>query len=130
MADALPDPSSYLPLTAAMFHILLALSEGERHGYAIMRSVEQRSAGKIRLGSGTLYPSIKRMLADGWIEEVGSRYDPDLGGEQRRYYRLTSLGRQVARAEAERLMDLVDAARERRILPAEGTDSLGSLFGN
>jgi DNA-binding PadR family transcriptional regulator len=113
------DPHSFLPLTAAMFHILLALGSGERHGYAIMSSVEKRSQGKVRLGSGTLYPSIKRMLANGWVEEVGERVDPELGGEQRRYYRLTRLGRLVAQAEAQRLAELVEAARSTSFLGGE-----------
>ncbi|MBW4697703.1 MAG: PadR family transcriptional regulator [Aphanocapsa lilacina HA4352-LM1] len=120
-----PEPQRFLPLTAPMFHILLVLSAGERHGYAIMRTVEERTAGQIRLGSGTLYPAIKRMLADGWIEEAGTRLDPALGEEQRRYYRLTDLGRQVAGAEAQRLYALVEAARAYHLLPEAGQHPAG-----
>ena len=81
----------FLPLTPAMFHILLALADRERHGYHIMQEVEERTEGKVRLGPGTLYGSIKRMLAAGWIEETEERPDRDLDDERRRYYRLTIL---------------------------------------
>lgn len=111
---ATPDPSPHLPLTPAVFHILLALAEGERHGYAVMQEVEARTGGIIRMGPGTLYGSIKRMLASGLIESSGERQEE---GERRRYYALTPLGRAVLKAEAERLADLVAAARERRVLP-------------
>jgi len=98
-----------------MFHILLALAGGERHGYAIMREVEQLTGGARRLGPGSLYGSIKRMLAEGLIEECGER--PDLAtDERRRYYRLTDPGRRAAGAEARRLEALVRAARSRRLL--------------
>jgi DNA-binding PadR family transcriptional regulator len=107
----------FLPLTQAAFHILLALSSGERHGYAIMQDVEAGTGGKVRLGPGTLYGSIKRMLADGLIVESGERPDPASHAERRRYYRLTRLGRRVAQAEARRLDDLVMAARARHLLP-------------
>jgi DNA-binding PadR family transcriptional regulator len=110
------------PLTPAMFHILLALAGGERHGYAIMQEVEALTGGALRLGPGSLYGSIKRMLADGLIEECGERSDPAAGDERRRYYRLTDLGRRAAGAEARRLEVLVRAARGRRLLgrPAPG----------
>ncbi|HEX8996442.1 MAG TPA: PadR family transcriptional regulator [Ktedonobacterales bacterium] len=106
-----------LPLTPAVFHILLALAGGERHGYAIMREVANQTGGKMRLGPGTLYGSIRRMLDDGIIEESEARPDPDLDDERRRYYRLTSYGRRVAEAEAARLQALTRVAEERGLLP-------------
>jgi len=114
------DPETFLPLTPAAFHILLALAEDERHGYAIMQEVAARTAGRLRLGPGTLYGSIKRLLAEGLIAEAGERPDAALGDERRRYYRLTDLGLRVARAEAERLERLVGMARERRLLDSAG----------
>lgn len=104
-----------------MFHILLALADKERHGYEIMREVDERSEGKVRLGPGTLYGSIKRMLSDGLIEEMDERPDPELDDERRRYYRLSDLGRRVAVAEAERLERLVKSARSKKLLSARGT---------
>ena len=111
------DPQELLPLTPAVFHILLALAGEERHGYGIMQEVAARSGGKVRLGPGTLYGSIKRMIADGLIEESDERPDPELDDERRRYYRLTDFGRRVAAAEAERLARLVREARVKRLLP-------------
>ncbi|MCC6190421.1 MAG: helix-turn-helix transcriptional regulator [Anaerolineales bacterium] len=111
------DPTSFLPLTPAAFHILLTLADGEKHGYGIMLEVAALSSGQIKLGAGTLYGTIKRMLADGWIEESDERPDHDLDDERRRYYRLTDLGGKVVRAEAERLSRLVDAARTKRLIP-------------
>ena len=113
-------PEAWLPLTSAMFHILLALADKERHGYDIMREVDERSEGKMRLGPGTLYGSIKRMLNDGLIEEMDERPDPELDDERRRYYRLSDLGRRVAVAEAERLDRLVKSARSKKLLSARG----------
>ncbi len=110
------DPNPLLPLTPAGFHILLALADGEKHGYAIMQEVAKRSQGKVRLGPGTLYGSIKRMLSEGLIEESDERPDPELDDERRRYYRLTEFGQRVAEAEAERLAGLVDAARAKMLL--------------
>jgi DNA-binding PadR family transcriptional regulator len=110
------DPNPLLPLTPAGFHILLALADGEKHGYAVMQEVAKRSQGKVRLGPGTLYGSIKRMLAEGLIEESDERPDPELDDERRRYYRLTEFGQRVAEAEAERLAGLVDAARAKMLL--------------
>jgi DNA-binding PadR family transcriptional regulator len=104
-----------------MFHILLALADKERHGYDIMREVDERSEGQMRLGPGTLYGSIKRMLNDGLIEELDERPDPELDDERRRYYRLTDLGRRIAIAEAERLEKLVKSARSKKLLTARGT---------
>jgi DNA-binding PadR family transcriptional regulator len=111
-------PEAWLPLTPAMFHILLALADKERHGYEIMREVDERSDGKVRLGPGTLYGSVKRMLSDGLIEELDERPDPELDDERRRYYRLTNLGHRVAVAEAERLERLVKNARAKKLLSA------------
>lgn len=105
------------PLTPAAFHILLALADGEKHGYAIMQEVTARTGGKIRLGPGTLYGSIKRMLADRWIEESAERPDPALDDERRRYYRLTAGGRRVAEEEAERLAQLLRVVRAKDLLP-------------
>src|SRR4030095_9361647 len=96
------DPERMLPLTAAVFHILLALADGERHGYAIMREVANHTEGCVRLGPGTLYGTVKRMLADGLIEEVDERPDPALDDERRRYYGLTDFGKKVAAADARR----------------------------
>jgi DNA-binding PadR family transcriptional regulator len=111
-----PGSRTARPLTPAMFHILLALAAGERHGYAIMREVDALTGGAQRLGPGSLYGSIKRMLAEGLIEECGERPDPAADDERRRYYRLTDLGRRAAGAEARRLEVLVVAARGRRLL--------------
>ena len=111
------DPESLLPLTPAVFHILLALADIERHGYGIMQEIGRRTDGKLRMGPGTLYGSIKRMLADGLIEKSGERPDPALDDERRRYYRLTDLGQRVVRAEAQRLAQLVNVARAKQLLP-------------
>jgi len=100
---------------------LLALADEERHGYAIMREVEGRTGGQTRLGPGTLYGSIKRMLADGLIEESAERPDPAMDDQRRRYYRITDLGRRVAGAEAERLAGLVETARARKLLGGRGS---------
>ena len=104
------DAGSFLPLPSATLHILVALGPGEKHGYAIMRDVEALSDGRVRMGPGTLYGSIKRMLADGLIEETLSRPDPALDDERRRYYRLTGLGERVCAAELQRLDALVRRA--------------------
>ncbi len=111
-------PEGDAPLTPAVLHILLALAEGERHGYAIMRAVTADTAGAVRLGPGTLYRSIKGMLADGLIEESDARPDPALDDERRRYYRLTALGQRAAQAEVERLSRLVALARSKPLLQA------------
>lgn len=105
-----------VPLTPAVFHIMLALAEGPRHGYALMPEVEKLTHGKVRLGPGTLYRSVQRMLMDGLIEELDYPYDVTSDDERRRYYRLTKFGKQVAQAEAGRLAVLVQAASERGLL--------------
>jgi DNA-binding PadR family transcriptional regulator len=110
------NPEELLPLTPALFHILLALADRERHGYDIMREVDERTAGKMRLGPGTLYGAIKRMLSDGLIEELDERPDPEMDDERRRYYRLTDFGYRLAVAEAERLASLVKSARNKKLL--------------
>jgi DNA-binding PadR family transcriptional regulator len=104
-------PADFLPLTPAVFHILLALADGEAHGYAIMQSVTDRSAGSVRLGAGTLYGAINRLLQDALIEESEERPDPKMDDARRRYYRLTDLGGRVVAAETKRMADLVRAAR-------------------
>ena len=114
-----PDLKKLIPLTPAAFNILLALSDGEKHGYAIMQAIALRTKGEVRMGPGTLYGLIKRMLADGWIEELDERPDPILDDERRRYYRLSDLGQRVASAEAERLASLVAAARHQGLLPSK-----------
>ena len=116
MGERARDPKSLLPLTPAVLNILLALADKERHGYGIMQEVERRTGGETRLGPGTLYGSIKRMLADGLIERSDERPDPALDDPRRRYYRITDFGRRVAGAEAERLADLVSTAREKKLL--------------
>ena len=104
------------PLTPAVFHILLALSVEERHGYGIIKDVLERTSGKLRLGAGTLYGSIKRMSEAGLLEESAQRPVAD-HDERRRYYRLTGRGRDAAQREARRLEQLVRDARVRRLLP-------------
>ena len=111
-----PAPQSLLPLPVSEFQILLALADEERHGYAIKREVSDRTGGEVQLGPGTLYGSIKRMVAGGLIEESDERPDPDVDDERRRYYRITTLGRQVAVAEARRMERLVGIARAKRLL--------------
>lgn len=103
-------PNDLLPLPSATLHILVALGPGEKHGYAIMRDVETLSDGAVRMGPGTLYGSVKRMLADGLIEETQSLADPELDDQRRRYYRLTGLGATVCAAELARLEALVRRA--------------------
>jgi DNA-binding PadR family transcriptional regulator len=102
-----------LPLAPAVFHILLSLGEGERHGYALKREIARRTDGKLTLGAGVLYGSISKMLAQGLIEESDDRPDPHLDDERRRYYKITTFGRKVAQAEAARMRALVDLASVR-----------------
>src|ERR1017187_10638459 len=110
------DNKALSPLSPAVFHILLALSAGDRHGYAIMKEAAQQSEGRVRLGPGTLYRSIQNLLSAGWIEQAGELADSTIGDERRRYYRLTGIGREVVTNEARRLSDLVRIARRRRLL--------------
>jgi len=111
-----PDPTSLLPLPVSEFQILLALTDEERHGYGIKREVADRTGGDVQLGPGTLYGSIKRMVASGLIEESDERPDPDMDDERRRYYRITPLGKKVAVAEARRMERLVGIARAKRLI--------------
>jgi DNA-binding PadR family transcriptional regulator len=107
---------SFLPLTRAQVHILLALAESDRHGYAIMREVETETGGRMKLGPGTLYGAIKTLLGARLIAEAEARIDPELDDERRRYYKLSDLGRRVLTAEMRSLVDLVKLGRERRVL--------------
>jgi DNA-binding PadR family transcriptional regulator len=110
-----------LPLPPAVFQILVALADQDRHGYAIMQDVATRTDGRMKLSPGTLYGSIKRMLEDGLIIEVDERPDPESDDERRRYYRLTRLGREVAQAEADRLTTLLRQARAVGLTPRRST---------
>jgi DNA-binding PadR family transcriptional regulator len=115
MPNRRPDPADFVPLTPAIAHILLALADEDRHGYAIMQEVERMTDGASRMGPGTLYGTLKRMIASGLIEEADQRPDPALDDERRRYYRATPLGRSVLSAETERMAALVSAARAKRV---------------
>jgi DNA-binding PadR family transcriptional regulator len=112
---AAANPQDLLPLTPAVFHILLALMDQERHGYAIMKEVESQTEGEMLLRPGTLYQAIKRMLDLGLIEESDERPDPSLDDERRRYYKLSGLGRKVAAAEVQRLQKLLRLARNKNV---------------
>ena len=106
-----------LPLPEATFYILMAVAEDDRHGYAIIQEVATRTNGMLKLSPGTLYRSIQRMLEQGLIQETADRPAPELDDERRRYYRITSFGRTVARAETRRLAQLVKLARESGFAP-------------
>ncbi len=112
-ADAL------LPLPPATFHILVALADEDRHGYAIMQEVTARTGGELKLSAGTLYRSIQRMLEQGLIAEISARPAPELDDERRRYYRITSFGRSVAKAEARRLAQMLKLARASGFAPGK-----------
>lgn len=103
------------PLPSAAFHILLALADQDLHGYAIMRQVAEHSGGAIRLGPGTLYGSLKTLLEENLVEELGDREDPEMGADRRRYYRITSAGKRMATLEAARLADTLRIARAKRL---------------
>src|SRR5262245_1275282 len=105
----------FLPLTAPMLHTLLALADGEKHGYAIIKEISRRTDHRVRLSAGTLYTLVKRALTDGLIVESADRPDPSLDDERRRYYRLTPLGRSVAAAEIARLESIVEMARAKKL---------------
>jgi DNA-binding PadR family transcriptional regulator len=109
-----PAPGDFLPLTPAIHHILLALADEERHGYGIMLEVA-RLTGGTRMGPGTLYGTLKRLLIAGLIQEADERPDPELDDERRRYYRITTLGANVLRAETSRVSLLVNAARAKKV---------------
>jgi DNA-binding PadR family transcriptional regulator len=114
MEEVRPDPKAELPLTPAVFHILLALADGEKHGYAIMKEIEEATAGQITMGPGTLYGSIKRMLKTGVIIETDDRPDPTLDDSRRRYYGLTDYGQRVLNAEVARLAEAVRLAEQKQ----------------
>ena len=111
------DPTSLLPLPPATLHILLALADQDRHGYAVIQEVAARTNGAVRMSAGTLYRSIQRMVEQGLIEECVDRPAPAVDDERRRYYRLTPFGLDVTRAETERLAALVRLARVHGVLP-------------
>jgi DNA-binding PadR family transcriptional regulator len=112
-ADAL------LPLPPVTFHILVALADEERHGYAIMQDITSRTGGALKLGAGTLYRSVQRMLEQGLVVEINSRPAPELDDERRRYYRITPFGRTVAKAEARRLAQMLKLARASGFAPGK-----------
>jgi len=116
MSQTRKRPEDMLPLTPAVFHILLALADGEKHGYAIMQEVEIISEGTVNMGPGTLYGSIKRMLKAGLIEETDDRPDPEMDHQQRRYYKLSDFGERVLKAESFRLEAVVRAIRSKKVL--------------
>ena len=111
------DAEDFLPLPPALFHILVAVADRERHGYAIMQDVAARTDGKLKLSPGTLYGTIKRMLDEGMIEELDERPDPEHDDTRRRYYRITRFGREVAMAESGRLAKLLGQARAMGLAP-------------
>lgn len=113
----MPDIDDFLPLPPATFHILLALAEEDRHGYAIIQDVEARTGGELRLSAGTLYRSVQRMLEQGLIVETRERPAPEEDDERRRYYRISPLGTAVAKAEGRRLSELVRMARDVGFVP-------------
>jgi DNA-binding PadR family transcriptional regulator len=110
------DPEPHLPLTPAMFHVLVALADGDKHGYAILKDVKRRTGDRVRLSAGTLYAVIKRLLDEDMIVESDQRPDPALDDERRHYYRLTPFGRQVAIAEADRMEQALSLARAKRLI--------------
>ena len=116
MPSRTPDSDAAAPLTPAMFHVLLALAGEDLHGYAILKEVALRTAGEVQLSTGTLYGIIKRLLNDGLIAELRERPAAANDDERRRYYRLTTKGREVAATEAQRLAKVVELARSRRLL--------------
>jgi DNA-binding PadR family transcriptional regulator len=112
-------PESYLPLSAPVFHVLLALADGEKHGYVISKEIARRTNNEVRLSAGTLYGIIKRLLDEDLIEESEDRPDFSLDDERRRYYRLSKLGLRVAEAEAERMQRVLALARSKNVMAAE-----------
>lgn len=110
-----PAAGDFLPLTPATHHILLALADEERHGYGIMLEIERLTDGTTRMGPGTLYGTLKRLLQAGLIEQAAERPDPALDDERRRYYRISELGSQVLKAETSRISLLLNAARAKKV---------------
>jgi DNA-binding PadR family transcriptional regulator len=121
MAAIQNHPEEFLPLTPAVFHVLLTLADGERHGYAIMQEVAASTQGKIKMGPGTLYGTIKRLLDMRLIEESDERPDPRLDDERRRYYQLSGMGQRVVRAEAQRYVAMVEVARGKKLIARPNT---------
>lgn len=119
MTRASPDPAELLPLSEAVFQVLLALADESRHGYAIMQEVEERTEGRVRLGPGTLYGALKRLREQGVVEELEDGPAAE-GDDRRRHYRLTPFGREIAVLEAKRLERLLDTAHHKRLLPRVG----------
>ena len=115
MGNKKRDTAPHLPLTPAEFHLLLALADGDKHGYAVMKDVARRSGGKVRLSTGTLYGLIRRMVSEGMIAESDERPVAELDDERRRYYRLTEFGQQVAMGEVERLEAVLAVARSKKL---------------
>lgn len=111
------DPADHLPLSPPVFHILLALADRERHGYAIIKEIERRTEGAVVPSTGTLYAAVKRLLSSRLIERAEGRADPELDDARRLYYRLTPIGKRVVRAETERLAALVDMSRAKQLSP-------------
>jgi DNA-binding PadR family transcriptional regulator len=109
-------PADLLPLTAAAFHVLVAVADGDKHGYAVLKDVKRRTAGRVTLTAGTLYGVVRRLLAEGLIVESDERPDPALDDERRRYYALTAFGREVVSAEADRLATMVELARAKHLV--------------
>ncbi|HKJ27705.1 MAG TPA: PadR family transcriptional regulator [Anaerolineales bacterium] len=117
MAHTLNNPEDFLPLTPAVFNIMMALADSEKHGYAIMQEVETNTEGQVIMGPGTLYGSIKRMLKADLIEECDARPDPKMDDQRRKYYKLTGIGQRTLRMEAERLVAQVQLARAKQLIP-------------
>jgi DNA-binding PadR family transcriptional regulator len=109
------DPRSFLPLSTPVLHILLSLVDEERHGYGIMTEVKKRTHDEVRLGPGTLYGAIKRLIGEGLIETSGDRLDPELDDERRTYYKLSGLGAKVVQAEIERLQSIIQQANRKKL---------------
>ena len=114
------DPGQQLPLTPVVLHILLALTEGERHGYGIAQEIEEATEGQMRTGPGTLYGSVQRMLASSLIEEAPHRARADDDDPRRRYYRMTAFGKRVLELELHRLARIIRVAHRKRLMPDGG----------
>ena len=121
MTSRIRSVDAFLPLTPPMLHALLALADGDKHGYAILKEIARRTDGAVRLSAGTLYALVRRASADGLIIESDERPDISLDDERRRYYRLTPLGRRVAAAEIARLESIVAMARAKKLVPRSRT---------
>lgn len=113
---SMTDIDKHLPLTPAVFHILFSLAKGEKHGYEIMKQVKLDTQGKVKMGNGTMYGSIKRMLSDKLIEDAGNKIDPN--NERRKYYKLTKLGRKVLNAEMNRYVKTVSLIKNLNLIPS------------